>query len=310
MESVPANLTSAPAGHRRGRRALLAGAIALVTGAWSWLDRPDPDVERGNRAVAEGRHQDAQAAYQAALDRRGPDARIHYNLGTALHRQADAASTGIQRERLYDDAEAALRQATRTDDTRLGAAALYNLGNTLFRRGRHGEAIQAYRRALRMNPADDDARYNLELAQRALRGHGTPRPASGQGGPLEQPPGARPDQGHGSRQNPGRGPSGAHEPDGPDQPGEPENSAQQPQSPSGTSRFDAGSTSSQEPGKAPRDAAARDPASARASDADGDTSADRDKKLDALERLSRELHRHKLRRATGRSAAPRSGKDW
>lgn len=37
----------------------------------------------------------------------------------------------------------------------------YNLGNTYYRLGQPGKAIIAYERALRLNPADDDARENL-----------------------------------------------------------------------------------------------------------------------------------------------------
>ena len=48
----------------------------------------------------------------------------------------------------------------------LGSAKLYyNLANACFKENRLGEAILYYRRALRIDPGDDDARYNLSVAE-------------------------------------------------------------------------------------------------------------------------------------------------
>ena len=41
----------------------------------------------------------------------------------------------------------------------------YNLGNAWFKEGRVGRAILFYRRALRLDPGNDDIRYNLSIAQ-------------------------------------------------------------------------------------------------------------------------------------------------
>ena len=40
----------------------------------------------------------------------------------------------------------------------------YNIGNSYFRLGRLGYAILYYEKALKLNPADEDAQYNLRLA--------------------------------------------------------------------------------------------------------------------------------------------------
>ncbi len=40
----------------------------------------------------------------------------------------------------------------------------YNLGNASFRLNRIGEAVLNYERALKLNPENDDIRYNLEIA--------------------------------------------------------------------------------------------------------------------------------------------------
>ena len=42
----------------------------------------------------------------------------------------------------------------------------YNLGNSLFKANKLNESIEAYKNALRNNPADEDAKHNLQLALR------------------------------------------------------------------------------------------------------------------------------------------------
>ena len=41
----------------------------------------------------------------------------------------------------------------------------YNLGNCYYKLGENTQAILNYERALLLNPADRDARYNLQMAQ-------------------------------------------------------------------------------------------------------------------------------------------------
>jgi len=48
---------------------------------------------------------------------------------------------------------------------------LYNLANAYFKLGKLGPAILNYERALRLDPSDQDARDNLELARGQIRDH-------------------------------------------------------------------------------------------------------------------------------------------
>jgi Ca-activated chloride channel homolog len=50
-----------------------------------------------------------------------------------------------------------------------GPDAAYNLGNALAKLGRYPEAINAYDRALQLNPANDDARVNRKAVEEAMR---------------------------------------------------------------------------------------------------------------------------------------------
>jgi Ca-activated chloride channel family protein len=58
--------------------------------------------------------------------------------------------------------------AIKTGRNATGAVGQYNLGNSLARAGRLQEALAAYEKALKLDPADQDARYNQELIQKLL----------------------------------------------------------------------------------------------------------------------------------------------
>lgn len=45
----------------------------------------------------------------------------------------------------------------------------YNLGNAWFKEGRIGRAVLCYRRALALDPGNEDARYNLRVAERMTK---------------------------------------------------------------------------------------------------------------------------------------------
>jgi Ca-activated chloride channel homolog len=167
---TPAGATNGDAlGGSRGRRrsAARAGRAALVLLALATLPAFGPgELERGNRLYREGRYEEAVEAYRRVLQggRSGPE--VHYNLGTAL------LATGN-----YEEAERHLQAALQAVDPELRNRTFYNLGNRFLEEGRRdgdGErqgrlldaAIEAYRRALRLAPADAQAKWNLELALR------------------------------------------------------------------------------------------------------------------------------------------------
>ncbi len=62
----------------------------------------------------------------------------------------------------------------------LQGSAWYNLGNALFGTGKYKDAAEAYVQTLRINPADREAKQNLELALRKLQQQ-QKQPASGGG---------------------------------------------------------------------------------------------------------------------------------
>ena len=105
-----------------------------------------------------GRFAEAEKAY-AELDMDHPrDVRYRYNRGCAAYRNSD-----------YQGARSAFSSVLRRSedkDVRLKAA--YNLGNTAYKQGDFKSAAEYFRQAVLSDPSHDDAKYNFELALRAL----------------------------------------------------------------------------------------------------------------------------------------------
>ena len=78
------------------------------------------------------------------------------------------ADTKVQADELYSqgDYEEALEVYARLVDNKGGSAALlFNMGNAYYRLDSIARAILCYERALRLQPGDDDVRFNLQLAR-------------------------------------------------------------------------------------------------------------------------------------------------
>lgn len=159
----PVGVTPAAMTERQRAAAAVILLLAFGTG-WSV-----GDVERGNRLFRAGKYEEAARVYQEVIAAGKAPAYVHYNLGTALLKLGR-----------YSDAQQHLQMATRdTDgDAALRQRASYNLGNRYLEAARKGDAageektqlldaaVESYKQALRLDPNDMDAKWNLELALR------------------------------------------------------------------------------------------------------------------------------------------------
>lgn len=140
--------------------------VLLLAGAWDPVQSKNRAVEQGNQKYATGDFAGAEQHYREAREKLPGEAGVHFDLGAALHRKALALPEGPERQAGLDAAEKELRLATDASDPRLRSRAHYNLGNTLVERKKVPDAIQEYRKALKLDARNEDARHNLELALR------------------------------------------------------------------------------------------------------------------------------------------------
>lgn len=126
----------------------MMGALLFVPGAAS---AQRSLVEEANRLYAEGRYAEAHEMYLEALRENPGSPLIRFNEGNALYQNQE-----------FERALEAYRDAIEAGDTALAQGSWYNLGNSLFRQQQLDASLEAYKQALRINPADPDAKHNLE----------------------------------------------------------------------------------------------------------------------------------------------------
>lgn len=158
---------------------LLASPAAAV----GLLSKNHPLVDRGNRAFADGKYDEALAAYDEAEQALPRSAEVAYNRGNALYKLGR-----------LDEAREAYARALIAEDSELRASDYFNMGNAFAGMGKDEEAIDAYRRALALRRNDADTRHNLELV---LRRREQKPPQAPDGGADAGPgsDGGRPDAG-------------------------------------------------------------------------------------------------------------------
>jgi tetratricopeptide (TPR) repeat protein len=115
-------------------------------------------VARGNKEFSNQMYQESLGHYQqAALD--DPLNEV------VLFDRADA----LYKLQKYDEAIEGFDKITGSKDLKLAGQAWYNLGNSHFAKQDYQKSIEAYKKTLDINPADTDAKYNLELARALLK---------------------------------------------------------------------------------------------------------------------------------------------
>jgi tetratricopeptide (TPR) repeat protein len=116
-------------------------------------------VNEGNRVYEKGRYVDAEVEYKKALEKNPKSKESQFNLGNSYYKQErfDEAL------REYGNSGSVMKSPEERAET------FYNLGNTLYRTNKYQEAVEAYRHSLKLNPNDDDTRYNLQMARTKLK---------------------------------------------------------------------------------------------------------------------------------------------
>ncbi|CAN5154719.1 hypothetical protein BH11BAC5_BH11BAC5_18510 [soil metagenome] len=111
-------------------------------------------IKNGNDAYNKKEYDVAADNYKKAADKEPANEKAQYNLGNALYKKGNA-DDALQ---AYD---AAIKSTKSKNDQ---SASWYNKGVSLQNNKKLPECIDAYKNALKLNPADEDARFNLQKA--------------------------------------------------------------------------------------------------------------------------------------------------
>lgn len=116
-------------------------------------------VRQGNKSYQSDSFSEAEINYRKALDKNPNSLSGTFNLADAIYQQEDFKSSA----ELFSK----IGMADVAKDQK--ANAFYNLGNSFLKSKQYEQSIEAYKMALRNNPSDADARYNLEYARKMLK---------------------------------------------------------------------------------------------------------------------------------------------
>lgn len=183
--------------------------------AWAerWLYNPRERTERTIEAYREGNGDRAVATSETAHRLAPDDPLTGYNAGTANLAAGRARKAAKLLEKVAKSAPAGL-----------APSAWYNLGNARLAAADPAAAVEAYKQALLRNPADAEAKHNLEIAlkereKQRLRMQGGRQGSRGDR-PGEREQSRKPGEGSPSQdqsrtpQDPGRGEQGQQQSQG------------------------------------------------------------------------------------------------
>lgn len=111
-------------------------------------------VNSGNDLYAEKNYADAEVNYRKALEKDITSVPGQFNLGNALYKQEkhDESITS------YEDV------IRKSDSPRAKAHAYFNMGDAYMKSHKYQEAVKAFTESLKLDPYDQDAKYNLSYA--------------------------------------------------------------------------------------------------------------------------------------------------
>lgn len=142
---------------RKQRVATLVLALIVSSATFAQNDRRY--IVQGNKLFREGQFDQAEVAYRKAIEKNPRNPQAHYNLGNSLMAQKKD-SAAVQ----------SFQKSTELETSKIRKAmAFHNMGVVCQQHKMYGEAIEAYKNSLRLNPKDDATRYNLELCKHQQR---------------------------------------------------------------------------------------------------------------------------------------------
>ena len=126
-------------------------------------------VQEGNQLYSEEKYDEANNKYRDALIENPESPIINFNIGDVQYKK-----------RNFEEALKSYEAATSSDDILTQSQGYYNIGNTLYKLGKLPESILAYKKALELNPNDEDAKYNLEYVRAKLKDNSEKQPQENQ----------------------------------------------------------------------------------------------------------------------------------
>lgn len=156
--------------------------IAMLLSLSSFAQKEKMILHNGNNSYNGGKHVEAANFYKKALKEKQDYHKANFNLGDALYKVADLIKAGkvpMPDKKMTPDSAANLVYAQAAEQFEVVAKSVsnadtiqkawHNYGNAKLMQKNYEDAILGYKKALKLNPKDEDTRYNLAYAQNQLK---------------------------------------------------------------------------------------------------------------------------------------------
>ncbi|WP_348524206.1 tetratricopeptide repeat protein [Parabacteroides sp. PH5-8] len=145
---------------------LFSFLLVVCTGSIFAQKAERKNVREGNKLYNQEKYTEAEIAYRKGLEVNPRSIEGTFNLGDALYKQEKFPEAAEQYQLIAGQAEKLLQDDQRNAG-RLSQV-FHNLGNIGMKNKEYAKSVEAYKQSLRLNPKDDETRYNLALAQKLL----------------------------------------------------------------------------------------------------------------------------------------------
>lgn len=129
--------------------------LPFLMNAQSWQELH----KKGKKAYQEGKYEEAHENFISAQRQAPENVDLSKDIGTAAYRMGD-----------YDSAEDIFTRKAQNDATSISERAKkwHNVGNSQMKQKNYAGAVESYKNALRLNPENQQTRYNYAEAKRRL----------------------------------------------------------------------------------------------------------------------------------------------
>ncbi len=116
-------------------------------------------MQKGKELFEQGKFDEALNTFLDAQIEFPEDPDLKYNIASAHYKMKN-----------YEEAvKGYLDVATTAQDVKLEERSLYNIGNAMYRQGKLEDAVGYYRKALELDPEDNEAQQNLEFVLEEIK---------------------------------------------------------------------------------------------------------------------------------------------
>lgn len=114
--------------------------------------------DKGQKAYNDGKYHEARSYYEHVLKNREKDDAAHFGLGATAYQQQD-----------METAARSLNSIMNSEDKSLASKAMFNLGNMFRDQQKMEESLALYRKAIELDPTDEDAKVNYEMLKQVVQ---------------------------------------------------------------------------------------------------------------------------------------------